>query len=159
MTLVSRTRCLMNLMVLLVLLSSWKFKYCSNVLAEDTEYADDSGQSERIFDEFDGIEDEYADIVEYPAQDEYAEPVGAVERKAKVFSMPRDPYTIKLFDVGRNVWRDPIHDVEHANEVDRSFKSAWDESVAIDFEEYSRDGDVHSKRVQARNIRRYIEIA
>ena len=104
------------------------------------------GDDYSSFNEEDFARENLDEEVEFPGG---VTPEGKPKRQADV---RRDPFVVKVFDHGNMAWKDADCEADHAAEVHRQLSSAWERSVALDFEEAARPGHHTAKRVTAGNL-------
>mmetsp|Transcript_4977 Transcript_4977/g.10468 ORF Transcript_4977/g.10468 Transcript_4977/m.10468 type:complete len:391 (+) Transcript_4977:86-1258(+) len=71
-----------------------------------------------------------------------------------IINIPRDPFSIKIYDEAKRVWRDPAHEQEREVEEKKQLHLSWQRAVTLDLNEAVRDvpGDHTARRVAAGNI-------
>ena len=72
--------------------------------------------------------EELDDEVEFPGgAHERSSPAAPPPRTKE--SIPRDPFTFKLFDHAKLTWRDPAHEQEHMEVVKEQLSTSWQAAV------------------------------
>lgn len=103
--------------------------------------------NEEDFEAGDEEEEELDEEVEFPGG-------GSREDTPTTLSIPREPFLIKVFDEAKQLWRDPMHEEEHASEEKKQMHMSWQQAVTLDIDEAVRDlpGDHTSRRIAAGHI-------